>query len=426
MKIKTFDILATGLFTLIACFLPLKAQAQGAMSIAALVNDEAISVYDLGNRIELAILSAGLPRNRDVQRKLAPQVLRSLIDEKLQLQEAERLGINVTDAMLKNALTDIGDKNPDANGDILGFIKARGIDEQSIIDQTKAQIAWYGVINRETRRKVKISKEEIDAELARIEANKKKPQRQVSEIFFAVNEPGDEKETLALANRLREQLNAGANFGRLAAQFSQSPSAATQGNLGWLYAGQLDPRLEQTLGGMKPGQISQPIRTLSGYYILRLDGVRKAGSEAANNVKLQLQQVVLAVPEKADKNIREGLMTQGRSIAQKAANCSDMDAIGKKVGSPLSGSLGTVMVGQLPPAFRNLVENLPINRASTPTMSANGIMIFMVCSREAGVEESEAAKRARIKRSLENERQELLARQLMRDLHRSAIIDIRL
>jgi len=426
MKTKTFGIIVVGLMALASFFQNADARAQGAMSIAALVNDEAISVYDLGNRIELAILSAGLPRNREVQRKLAPQVLRTLVNEKLQLQEAERLGLKISDSALKDTLDDISRKNPAANGDILAFVESKGIDKQSVIEQTKANIAWFRVLNRETRRKVKISKEEIDAELARIEANKKKPQRQVSEIFFAVTEPGDEKDTLALANRLREQLNAGANFGRLAAQFSQSPSAAAQGNLGWLYPGQLDPRLEQVLDGMKPGQVSQPIRTLLGYYILRLNGVRKAGSEAADKVKLQLQQVVLTVPEKADKATREGVMAQGRSIAQKATNCSDMDAIGKKVGSPLSGSLGTVEVGQLPSAIRNLVENLPVNRASTPAMSPNGVMVFMVCSREAGVEESEAAKRARIKQTLENERRELVARQLMRDLHRSAIIDIRL
>lgn len=186
-----------------------EARAQGAMGIAALVNDQAISVYDLGSRIDLTILSLGLPRTREVQQKLAPQVLRSLIDEKLQLQEAERLGVSVTESMLENALKDIGARNPAANGDIRAFVRSQGIDPQTVADQTKAQIAWYGVLNKEVRRKVNITKDEIDAELEQMEANKKKPQRLVSEIFFAVNDPANEQEIRSLADRIAGQLKAG-------------------------------------------------------------------------------------------------------------------------------------------------------------------------------------------------------------------------
>ena len=402
------------------------ARAQGAMGIAALVNDQAISVYDLGNRIDLTILSLGLPRTREVQQKLAPQVLRSLIDEKLQLQEAERLGVSVTDSMLENALKDIGARNPAAKGDIRAFIRSQGIDPQTVADQTKAQIAWYGVLNKEVRRKVNITKDEIDAELEQMEANKKKPQRLVSEIFFAVNDPSNEQEIRALADRIAGQLKAGTNFARLAAQFSQSPSAAAQGDLGWLQGGQLAPELERALDGLKPGEISAPIRTLTGYYILHLRGQRSPSSEAAERVKLGLHQAILPVPGNATKEVREAIMDQGRSITEKAASCMDMEAIGKKVGSPMSGSLGTIEAGKLPPNIRNIVETLPVNRASVPVMNENGVMVLMVCSREAGTEVSEAAKREQIKQALENERRELIARQLMRDLHRNAIIDIRL
>jgi len=403
-----------------------EARAQGAMGIAALVNDQAISVYDLGSRIDLTILSLGLPRTREVQQKLAPQVLRSLIDEKLQLQEAERLGVSVTESMLENALKDIGARNPAANGDIRAFVRSQGIDPQTVADQTKAQIAWYGVLNKEVRRKVNITKDEIDAELEQMEANKKKPQRLVSEIFFAVNDPANEQEIRSLADRIAGQLKAGGNFARLAAQFSQSPSAAAQGDLGWLHGGQLAPELERVLDGLKPGEISAPIRTLTGYYILQLRGQRSPGSEAAERVKLGLHQIVLPVPGNATKEVREAIMDQGRSITEKAANCTDMEAIGKKVGSPMSGSLGTIEAGKLPPNIRNIVETLPINRASVPVMNESGVMVLMVCSREAGTEVSEAAKREQIKQALENERRELIARQLMRDLHRNAIIDIRL
>jgi len=423
---KALGIIAASLIVVTGLMQSPDARAQGVMSIAALVNDEAISVFDLQTRIELTILSSGLPRNREIRQRLASQVLRELIKERLQLQEAKRLGIKVKDSSVNNALKDIAKNNPAAQGDILGFLKAQGIDGQTMFDQTKAQIAWYSIINREARRKIKISKEEIDTELAHVEANKKKPQRLISEIFFAVDDSANEREIRSLADRLTQQLKSGVDFSRLASQFSQSPTAAAGGDLGWLSNGQLDPKIETALSRMKAGEISAPIRTLTGYYIVHLRGQRSAGSEEADRVKLKLHQVMLDVPKQATREIRDSIMAKGRSIAGKATSCSDMDAIGKKVGSPLSGSLGTVAAGKLPPALRGMVEKLPINQASTPVMTPNGVMVLMVCSREAGTKVSDAAKRARIKRKLEGGRRELIARQLMRDLQRSAIIDIRL
>ena len=83
--------------------------AVGQQRIVAVVNDEVISAQDLNDRLQLVTLSSGIPDSEEARARLAPQVLRSLIEETLQLQEAERLGITVEDAEIQQALANIAE-----------------------------------------------------------------------------------------------------------------------------------------------------------------------------------------------------------------------------------------------------------------------------------------------------------------------------
>ena len=237
--------------------------------IIAVVNDDVISTSDINDRLRLAFISSHLPDTPEVEQKLVPQILRGLIDEKLEMQEAKRLDITVSKDEIDKAMDRIT-KDNGIPGDIRAFIKERGGSPAALEQQLRVGIAWNKVIARELRPKVDIGDDEIDAAIARIKANAGKEEYLVSEIFLAVDNPKDEDQVKQVADNLVKQIKGGASFGAVAHQFSQGIGAATGGDIGWIQEGQLTNDVNRVLVGMQPNTISDPIRTPSGFDILGL------------------------------------------------------------------------------------------------------------------------------------------------------------
>jgi peptidyl-prolyl cis-trans isomerase SurA len=254
---------------------------------AAVVNDDIISVLDLAMRVELAIVAAGVQDTQEVRRRLTPQVLRGLIDERLQMQEAKRLDIDVTDVQVAGALEQIAGQNNMTEGQFLTMLRNRGILPTTLIDQIRAQIAWQNVIRRSIRPNVVIAPEEVEEVVTRLNARRGAIERRVAEIFIPVETAAKEDEALQYANRLLQELQNGANFSGLARQFSQSGTASLGGDMGWVREGELDPALETVLAQMGPGEASRPIRTLAGFHILMLRDLRKNDGSDIDRTRIQ-------------------------------------------------------------------------------------------------------------------------------------------
>jgi peptidyl-prolyl cis-trans isomerase SurA len=242
---------------------------------AAVVNDDIISVLDLAMRVQLAVVAAGVEDTQEIRRRLTPQVLRNLIDERLQMQEAKRLDISVTDIQVAGALERIAQQNSMTEGQFLTMLRNRGIIPTTLIDQIRAQIAWQAIIQRRLRPNVVITPEEVEEVASRLTARRGAVERRVAEIFIPIESTAREAEAQANADRLFEELRQGANFAGLARQFSQSGTASLGGDLGWVRDGELEEELNSVLAQMGPGEVSVPIRTVSGYHILLLRDMRQ-------------------------------------------------------------------------------------------------------------------------------------------------------
>ena len=247
-----------------------RVNGQETVRIAAVVNNEAISIPDLVARIDVAIAASRLRASEELRRQLAPQVLRSLIDERLKVQEAERLGVTVSEAELANARRSLEQRNGVPVGGFDDFLRSQGLDVASVTDQLRAEILWSKLVRGRLGATVSVGEGEIDETLARFEANRGRPEFRVAEIFIAVESSEREGEVRAAATSLYEQLVAGASFGQIARQFSQSATAAVGGDIGWVVEGQLPSEIEAVLTQMKPGSVAPPVRTFDGYYIVSL------------------------------------------------------------------------------------------------------------------------------------------------------------
>ncbi len=283
-----------------------KARAQSDLfRPAAVVNDDVISVLDLAMRVQLAIVAAGVEDTQELRRRLTPQVLRGLIDERLQLQEAKRLDISVTDDQVAEALERIAQQNNMTEGQFLTMLRNRGIIPVTLIDQIRAQIAWQNVVYRRIRPNVVISTDEVDEVASRLSARQGAIERRVAEIFVPVESAAKEDEALNNANRLLEELQRGANFAGLARQFSQSGTASLGGDLGWVQDGQLDEELNQVLAQMGPGDISRPIRTISGFHILLLRDMRKNEGQDVDRTRIQESLTNQRLDQLAQRSLQE-------------------------------------------------------------------------------------------------------------------------
>ena len=251
-----------------------KAQ-QDALRAAAVVNDEVISVLDLLMRVRLAILGAGMDDTPETRNRIARQILGRLIDERLQHQEAERLDIKVSDNQVDLAVEALAKQNKVTREQLFDALNQRKIFASTLRDQLRAELAWRFVIQRSLTSKVTISEDEIDEVAARVAARGGTLERRVSEISLTVETALQEDEVRQNAERLLEQLRQGGNFAGLARQFSQSATANLGGDLGWIKAEDLSEELNRVLTSMQPGQISPPIRTLTGFTILALRDQRQ-------------------------------------------------------------------------------------------------------------------------------------------------------
>ncbi len=400
------------------------APAQDAMGIAAVVNDEVISVYDLKARISLAIASSQVDDRPETRRRMAPQVLRGLIDEKVIRQEARRLKVRVTKEDIDRTLAEIEKQNNLPAGGLDRFLASRGVQKPIMIDRIQADIAWAKVIRRKLSSGIRVGEEEIDEALARIKANKGKPQHRVAEIFLPVDNPGQEKQARLMAERLIEQLRSRARFADLARSFSRSPSAAVGGDLGWIQDGQLDEKLDAVLKKMRPGEVSPPIRSLTGYHILRLAARRAAPGLEEGEMTVSLRQLVLPLSDGALPEEVRSQTDLAKTMSEFAGSCQDMDRLVKELNSPMSGSLGRLKLSRLPSDFREAVRDLPIGKASPPLRREGTIVVLMVCEREG--QPSDLGERAKIKNMLLKQRLDVAAQRYLRDLRRAAFCEARL
>jgi peptidyl-prolyl cis-trans isomerase SurA len=251
------------------------------MEIAAVVNDEAISMRDVEERMKLIIISSGLPNNQEVRAKVMPQVVESLIEEQLKMQEAARHNLEVSPEEIDEGLTTIAQQNKFSLEQFKSIMKQQGVPDKTLIRQIKAQLAWTKVVKNVLRNQVDVTDKDVDTRIARLKANLGKTEYLVAEIFLPIDNPQRAGEVQQLATRMAAELQAKkAPFGPVAAQFSKAAGAENGGSLGWIQEGDLEPDLNKVLIGMEEGQVSNPIRTPAGIYLLNLQKKRTLTEEA--------------------------------------------------------------------------------------------------------------------------------------------------
>jgi peptidyl-prolyl cis-trans isomerase SurA len=394
--------------------------------IAAVVNDRVVSLRDLNERLQLVLLTSGIPESEQARAQLAPQVLRGLIEETLQVQEADRLGVTVDDAEVQRALENIAQRNNMSVDEMRRFLDGNGVNFDTLLRQVRAQIAWVKIVNREIRPRVTVTVDQLALAMQEARQSQGQPEYFLSEIVLPVDSPSQAERVAADAQRLVQTLREGASFPSLARQVSAAASAERGGELGWVPSSSVPRELLGALERLRPGEVSDPIGSPIGYHIFWLRDRRIAQAPvdpAAAAVEVELTQILFPT-DGAGPEMLAGLREQAAELRDEMADCAAMVDKAEELGAPASGELGWIRIGDMPPELAQAVLALPVGEVSQPLQSPAGIHLLMVCDRNEP--EPLTSPREDVAERLEQEQIDRLARRYLRDLRKEAFVEVRL
>jgi peptidyl-prolyl cis-trans isomerase SurA len=396
--------------------------AQETQRVAAVVNEEIVSLLDLDQRTRLALLSSNLPDTAETRARLLPAVLRRLIDEHLETQEAARLKIVIPANEIAAGIASIERQNNMPSGTLESLLKERGIDPDTVRQQIRAELAWRDAIRHELVPNLHIGENEIDARLATLKANQGKPEYLAAEIFLAVDSSSRDEEVRTLAERLIDQMRQGAPFSAVARQFSQTGAAG--GDLGWVSEGMLDDELMAALAKLDKGQASPPIRTVDGYHILLLRDKRIAGEETAPSTTVELLTIVLSSVPSATAAEREDQLKRLRDALAAGKTCDDYERLAPRIPSASAFRSGRMALNDVPLDIAPMIKDLQPGAISEPLSGPNNRRLFAVCSRTET--KGGLPSREDVRRRLEDEHLETMATGYLRNMRRAAFVEIRM
>jgi peptidyl-prolyl cis-trans isomerase SurA len=406
---------------------PIKTSKDGLdESVAAVVNDEVVSTYDLRQRMLLLLVTSGLQPTEQNINEVQHEALRGLVDEHLEMQEIRHveakqktLHLEPTPKEVDEEIETMAQANNVKGATLLATLKSAGVNPETLRDQIGAQMAWRHYMGGRFGSNIKIGDEQIAAAEARLMASAAKPQYQVSEIFLDSTRVGGEEQAMNGAQQLIAQIKQGAPFAAVARQFSARPTAANGGDAGWLSASDLPAGVGPVLDSMRPGQLSAPIPTATGVYVLLLRD-KRAGAGA---VLVNLKQAAVRLGPDAPAGQVAQAETKLKALKGEVAGCSDFEEKASRESGLVEGDLGETEASELAPQFREIVDTLKVGQVGGPVRTNAGLHLIALCGRRPSGAKS--ATRDDLENRLYGEQLSMVAKRFLRDLRNSATIESR-
>jgi peptidyl-prolyl cis-trans isomerase SurA len=394
-------------------------------SVAAVVNDDIISSYDLMQRMRLLMVTSGMQPTQENLPQLEQEALRSLIDEHVQMQElrrvekAQKITIISTDKEIEEQIQDIAKGNNMTPEQLTQSLQAQGVGIDTWKAQIRADSSWQAWISGRYGSRLRIGDDQIKAFERRQAEAAAKPQYQVSEVFIDAGRVGGMEVAENGAKQLVTQMQQGAPFPAVARQFSASPTAANGGDAGWISPGEMPPEVDAALEQLRPGQLSAPIPVRDGVYIIYLRE-KRSGAKAA---LVDLKQVAVALPRDAAQPQVDAAQKLLVDLKPQLTSCETLEATAGKIDGVVAGDLGEAEITDLAPAFQEAANSLKVGQISDPIRTDAGLHLIAVCGkRQSG---AQAPTHDQIENRLRGQQLALISKRYLRDLRNSATIETR-
>jgi peptidyl-prolyl cis-trans isomerase SurA len=354
--------------------------------IVAVVNDGVVLESELRDQISMVV-----NRLRDEDTSLPPmnilqeQVLESLIIKQIQLQRAQRAGIDVPDEMLNRALADIARRNGTSLSELPDLLEKDGVNYGAYRNEMREQMTIEGLRQRDVISKIGVNPRELEDYLERQENTAYRDNRYlVSHILISVPAAATQQQLEEVSTKawdIYDQLQNGADFAQLAVSYSNAQTALDGGTMGWRDGNALPSMFAEIVPNMQNGQVSEPIRTPSGFHIIKLDN--SEGTTTIIEEQTLARHILIKTTEILDDDIVQQKLVD---IREEIIAGDDFAAIAKAVsedpGSAVEGGeLGWTGPGAFVPEFEQTMSELEFGEISQPIQSPFGWHIIEVLER---------------------------------------------
>lgn len=401
------------------------AHAEDAHKIAAVVNDDIVSLLEVEDRIKMVMATTGLSNTREVRSKLVPQIIRSLIDEKLQSQAARQGNITISKDEVAGAVAALEKQRGKPAGSLIGYLTQKGVPAETFLAQIESQLAWNKLIARKLAGNITVTEDELAREVERVNKEQQSAREEVlvSSILLPVDNPENEASVQKLAQKLVLELRGGADFDAVAAQLSSMKTTNTSNS--WVELGALDKALAaaiRTQGGLG---VLNPIRTASGYHLIKVQDKRE--KQATADSEALFKEIIMRLRYDAELKEVDVLMDIARQVAKHPGACSQQSVAGIEAFEDLDFKVNytrtrfSLMSAEVLP----LVQDLTVEQISEPFAAPDGIHLLMLCEKIA-LPSNVKIDLNKIRQQLMEEKFQLEAMRYLRNIRREAFVDVRL
>jgi peptidyl-prolyl cis-trans isomerase SurA len=398
--------------------------------IAAVVNEGVVLTSELEEQVQM--ISERLRSQRmelPPQNVLRQQVLERLIMQEIQLQRADRVGLRVSDETLNSALAEVAQRNGIPLSQLPDALAQQGIDYAAYRDSIRKELTLTLLRQRDVLQRITVTPREIDQY---IERQKNTPSEfneyNVSHILIAVPQaatPEQLEEAEKRAQEVYEKAKAGEDFAGLAVSYSNAQSALEGGALGWRKGPELPTFLSEVVVQLKPGEVSEPLRTPTGFHIVKLNEMRGADQQVIVE-QVHARHILMRPNELEDDatvrqklaNIRERIL-KGEDFAVLASTMSEDPSAAD------GGDLGWSSPGTYVPEFEKVLASLDENEISEPFRTQYGWHIVQVLGRRQ-YDTTEELKRRRVAEEIRNSRVDEETELWLRRLRDEAYVEYKL
>jgi len=400
--------------------------------IVAVAGDDVVMLSELRDKARQLLVelrdkhTSPMPSNQQI----VNSALNELILEKLQLAEAQRLGITADPDTVSKAIERIAEKNQLSVAQLRSALQSEGMSFRQFEDKIRDQIITSRLINQEVTNRIQVSKSEIDQYLARQdEAPDERREVHLMHILIATRDGASTeqiREAQQKAQRARARLDKGEDFAKVSQEMSDASNAIQGGDLGWAKLGQLTPAVADLVSNSKAGDVIGPFRSNAGFHLLKVAEFRGGRDQRKIVPQVHARHILIRTDEvTSDDDAR----TRLEQLRERILSGDDFATLARShsqdQGSAIKGGdLGWVSPGTMVPEFEEQMAALPDGGVSKPFKTRFGWHIVQVLGHRQHDETAEA-RRLAAKKAIRDRKAKEATEQYLRRLRDEAYVDIR-
>lgn len=413
---------------LLCCYYPLvQAQSSYIDSIIAIVEDDVITNSELRTEVtQIRQDYSAKGRHLPASKSLNGQVLELMISKSILVQEAKRRGVVITDTQLNNTMQNLAKRNNKTLAQFRNALLSQGTDYNDFREEVKNEMIINTLKSSYSRQNTDITDQEVDDFITRNGAETSSLEYKLSHILIALPDGASTEQVTQARKKTDEiiqQLNDGESFSQMASQHSAGSNAIEGGDLGWRKLAEVPSLFTNIIQHIEEGQFSDPLRSASGFHIVKLDKKRDSEQvivEQTHARHILIKPDALISNEQAKQKLetirKEFLL--GADFAELAKKHSD-DPGSKGLG----GDLGWFGKGTMVSEFENMLASTETGATSEVFRSGFGWHFLQVLGRKT-VDETDESKRKKIRQQLQTQKQREVLQLWQRRLRDEAFVKI--